>query len=337
MSNGNNRHILVTGATGAAGPALVNQLLKKGYHVRIFSRHCRNYKKFPGEVERCPGDILDPEAVFRAMKDIDAVFHLAARLHDIKGRSPEKVYRKTNVEGTRLLVNTARSIGVRRFVFFSTINVYGTSDPHTCFDENASACPGDAYSRSKIKAEKIVLDAGQWDPDTFSVVVLRVAAVYGKGMKGNYNILTRYLKKGGPLLLGSGENRRTLIFDKDLAQAALLALEHPGASGQIYNITDGYVHTFNEIVHAMCSAMGINRRFIRIPEPVIQGILRCFRHENFRFNPLERWLSAMKKQMESLAVSGEKIQTELNFAAQYDLNRGWHDVLSTSAVHNNQG
>ncbi len=327
MTNDKIKRILVTGATGVAGPALVHQLLKKGYQVKIFSRHCLNYKGFPSEVERYQGDILNPEAVSQAMENIDAVFHLAAKLHDIKGLSPEETYLEANVEGTRLLVNAARSAGVRRFIFFSTINVYGASAPRHCFDERSPVCPGEIYSESKVKAENIVLDAGHCDPDgAFCVVILRVAAVYGKGMKGNYNLLIRYLANKGFLLLGSGENRRTLIFDKDLAQASLLALECSGAGGQIYNITDGSIHTFNEIVYAMCRAMGRNHRFIRVPESVIKGF-RGLRHRNLRFGPLKRLFNAVEKQMESLAVSGKKAQTELNFVAEYDLDRGWHAVL----------
>ena len=248
--------VLITGATGVAGPALVNRLLKKGYCVKIFSRHCMDYKDFPNKVKRYQGDILDIKAVSRAMENVDAVFHLAAKLHDTKGTSPEEAYRNINVEGTRLLLHTAHSSGVKRFIFFSTINVYGICDSHHCFDESAPVKPNDGYSRSKVAAETLVLEAGGTAPVDFDVVILRLAAVYGKGMKGNYNILIRYLKKGGFLMLGKGDNRRTLVFDEDLAQASVLALEHPDAGGKIYNITDGWTHTFNEIAHAMCEAMG---------------------------------------------------------------------------------
>jgi len=184
------KKILVTGATGVAGPAIVDQLLKKGYHVRIFSRHCLDQKGLSNKVERFQGDILDPEAVSMAMENIDAVFHLAAKLHDTKGLSKEDAYLKTNVKGTRLLVDAAIAAGIKRFIFFSTINVYGPSGPNQCFDESSPVCPGEIYSRSKVAAEKIILDAGASTPG-FSVVILRIAAVYGKRMKGNYNLLIR--------------------------------------------------------------------------------------------------------------------------------------------------
>ncbi len=320
------KKILVTGATGVAGPALVKKLLTKGYDVRIFSRHCPDHKGLPDEVERCQGNILDPEAVSRAMENADAVFHLAAKLHDTRGTSPEQAYLRTNVEGTRLLINTARSAGVKRFIFFSTINVYGVCNSHNCFDENSPTTPNDAYSRSKLTAEGLVREAGSLAPDDFDVVILRLAAVYGKGMKGNYNLLIRYLKKGGFVMLGSGDNRRTLIFDEDLALASVLALEHPGAGGKTYNITDGSVHTFNEIVHAMCEAMGRKAFFIKIPETLIRrGILK---HKKKYPQPLRMFCRAAEKQMESLGVSGQKIRTELGFAPEYTLKKGWRKVIS---------
>ncbi|MFK5954266.1 MAG: NAD-dependent epimerase/dehydratase family protein [Desulfobacterium sp.] len=328
MHKNKRQQILVTGATGVAGPAIVNQLLEKGYRVKIFSRHCLNHKAFSNQVERFQGDILDPKAISLAMKNIDAVFHLAAKLHDTKGISQDDVYLQTNVEGTKLLVTAARAAGVKRFIFFSTINVYGASDPNQFFDESSPVCPGEIYSRSKLEAERIVLDAGQCAPG-FSVVILRVAAVYGKRMKGNYNLLIRYLKKGGFLLLGNGKNRRTLIFDKDLANASLKALEHPDITGKIYNITDGAVHTFQEIVYAICQAMNRKPLFIKIPEVLIQKLM-VLKHKEVKSNPLNRFLSAAAKQMESLAVSGEKSQRELDFIPEYDLDKGWLCVISNT-------
>ena len=329
MKQNNFKTILVTGATGVAGPAIVNKLLKKGYCVKIFSRHCMDHNGFPNEVKRCPGDILDPRAVSQAMKNVDCVLHLAAKLHDTRGTTLEDAYQNINVNGTRILLNKARSSGVRRFVFFSTINVYGASSSHQPFDESAPVSPIEAYSRSKVAAENIVLEAGKEAPNNFDVVVLRLAAVYGKGMKGNYNILIRYLKKGGFVMLGNGDNRRTLIFDEDLAQACVIALEHPNAGGKIYNVTDGATHTFSEIVFAMCKAMGRKPFFIKIPEPWIRGLIRI-NHKKNSILPLNIFCQAAEKQMESLEVSGQKIQTELGFLPEYNLKKGWHAVISGS-------
>ncbi len=320
------RRVLVTGATGVAGPALVNLLLEKGYDVRIFSRHCASSNDFSEAVERFQGDLLDRRAVSMALKDVHGVFHLAAKLHDTKGLcQDDEEYRRINVKGTDILAGEARAAGVTRLVFFSTINVYGCSGRNEIFHEASPVHPRDRYSRSKLEAEKLVLGAGQDGVDGFSAVVLRVAAVYGKRMKGNYKTLAFYLKMGGFLLFGDGENKRTLVFDKDLAAAALLALEHPRARGEIYNITDGYVHSFNGIVSSMCRSLGRKDSFLKVPEKLVGLIARLENKVPFSLG-LSRFSRMAEKQMESIAVSGEKVQRELGFAPGYDLSKGWREL-----------
>jgi UDP-glucose 4-epimerase len=308
-----------------AGPALVNLLLEKGYDVRIFSRHCASSNDFPEEVERFQGDLLDRRAVSKALKDVHGVFHLAAKLHDTKGLCHGDEYQRINVEGTDVLVSEARAAGVARFVFFSTINVYGCTGRNEWFDEASPVSPRDRYSRSKLEAEKLVLGAGQDGVDGFSAVVLRVAAVYGKRMKGNYKTLASYLKMGGFLLFGDGENKRTLVFDKDLAAAALLALEHPRAQGKIYNITDGHVHSFNGIVSSMCRSLGRKDSFLNVPEKLVGLIARLENKAPFPLG-VSRFTRMAEKQMESIAVSGEKVQRELGFVPGYDLSKGWKEL-----------
>ena len=318
--------VLVTGATGVAGPALVNLLVEKGYCVRIFSRHCEGFDLFPKGVERFQGDLLDDRALSMALKDVDGVFHLAAKLHDTKGLCHDDEFTLTNVKGTQTLVNMARGAGVKRFIFFSTINVYGNCLKNDCFTETSPVNPQDRYARSKLEAENIVLAGAHNDPGGFAPVVLRMAAVYGKRIKGNYKTLILYLKNGGFLLLGSGVNLRTLIFDKDLAVAALLALEHPGAPGQIYNVTDGYIYSFNEIVFSICDSLGRKTLFLKVPEKLVKLILNLVNRTlcSRRLIQLSRMA---EKQMESVAVSGKKLQTELGFLPRYGLDMGWREVV----------
>ena len=164
---------------------------------------------------------------------MNVVFHLAAKLH-INDPSPQLAaeYRRVNVEGTAQLAEAARLAGVRRLVIFSTINVYGCSPPGALLDEQSPLCGDSCYAASKIEAEKIALT-------TLPAVVLRLAAVYGPSMKGNYPRLLRALQQRRFAFVGKGDNRRTLVHLEDVCAASLLAAEHPRAVGQIYNVTDG--------------------------------------------------------------------------------------------------
>jgi len=154
--------------------------------------------------------------------------------------------------------------------------------------------PDTFYAQTKRAAEQIVLNARGADGQPLGTV-LRLGAVYGSRIKGNYERLTRalagnlgpgnlgtrsqFLAKLGhvpklpghvPLLpfipIGNGLNRRTLIYDKGVGRAVALAVSHPAAAGRIFNVTDGEFHTLNEIIESICSALG--RKPPRLSLPV---------------------------------------------------------------------
>ena len=83
-----------------------------------------------------------------------------------------------------------------------------------------------------------------------------LGAVYGSRIKGNYERLTHALARHRFIPIGSGLNRRTLVYDKDVGRAAVLAVSHPAAAGRVFNVTDGTFHTLNEIIESICSALG---------------------------------------------------------------------------------
>jgi UDP-glucose 4-epimerase len=318
-----NQTALVTGATGAIGPVLVRQLLNRGWNVRVLTRNSPPAGLLARDVASIRGDITDPRALRKATAGADVVFHLAAKLH-INDPSPQLAaeYRRVNVEGTANVAEVARQAGVRRLVVFSTINVYGCSHPDELLDEQSPLCADAYYATSKIEAERIALA-------TLPAVVLRLAAVYGPGMKGNYPRLLRALQKGRFAFVGRGNNRRTLVHVEDVCAASLLAAEHPRAVGQIYNVTDGTVHTLREIVAAMCLAL--NRWFprlclpaapVRMAAAILDDAARLILRKHFPAR------AAVQKILEDIAVRGQKIRDELAFRPQYDLVRGWQQTVA---------
>ncbi|MCG2679944.1 MAG: NAD-dependent epimerase/dehydratase family protein [Kiritimatiellae bacterium] len=247
--------ILVTGATGAVGPCVVQALCKAGHAVRTFSLDRPLFGAFPPSVDERLGDVTDPSAVQSAMQGIDAVVHLAALLHIVN--PPPKLcekYERINVGGTATVVEVAVKAGVKRIVLASTIAVYGPSNGQI-LNEDSVPQPDTIYAQTKLAAEKIVLNAGSADGQPIGTV-LRFGAVYGSRIKGNYQRLLRSLARGRFIPIGAGQNRRTLVYDKDLARAIVLAVQHPAAAGKIYNVTDGRFHTLNEIIAAICEVLG---------------------------------------------------------------------------------
>lgn len=316
-----NKTALVTGATGAIGPLLVNQLLQHGYHVRVLARNAPATGFFPSEVTVVRGMLSDRLAVQTALEGVGTVFHLAAMLH-INDPRPElcQEYSRVNVEGTRSLVALAAMEG-RRLIFFSTINVYGPSQMGQVLDESSPLQPESWYAETKAQAEEIVL-AGT------SAVVLRLAAVYGPRMKGNYLRLLQALERGRFVPIGSGHNRRTLVQIGDVCSAALLAAAHPGAVGQVYNVTDGQVYTLREIIDTICLVLRRRSPRLYLPAPPIRlaaGLLEDGFRLLGRQAPIGR--STVQKLLEDVAVSGAKLQRELGFLPQYDLVGGWRETV----------
>lgn len=319
--------MLVTGATGAVGPRVVNALVEAGYAVRTLSLDAPPTGAWHNEVNVCLGDVTDARTVHQAMGGVDAVVHLAALLH-IVDPSPElrTKYEEVNVGGTSIVVDAALKASVRRVVLFSTIAVYGKTKGRI-LDEDSPVHPDTYYAQTKVAAEHIVLQAKNSSGLPIGTV-LRLGAVYGSRIKGNYNTLVNALAKGRFVPIGNGQNRRTIIYDQDVARAALLAVQHPVASGKIYNVTDGGFHSIAEIISAICNALGRKPPVISIPigpAKLAAGIIEDAMRMIGRRSPVSR--STIEKYTEDIAVSSERIRNELGFRPEYDLQQGWFEAV----------
>lgn len=319
--------ILVTGATGAIGGRVVGALHSAGYRVRTFSVDESAPGFFPVSVDVLRGDITDVPAVEAAMAGVEAVVHMAALLH-VVNPPPEmrESYEKVNVTGTTIVAAAAVKAGVKRLVFFSTIAVYGKSGGEV-LDETSPARPDTFYALTKLSAEQIVL-AARGEGGTPIGIVLRLGAVYGTRIKGNYARLTCSLARGLFIPLGAGLNRRTLVYDKDVATAALLAVTHPAALGRIYNVTDGQYHRLRDIIAAICAALGRRAPGFQLPVGFIRflaGILEAGARI-IGVKPLVS-NSTIDKYTEDIAVSGDLIRKELGFAHAYSLQEGWKETI----------
>ncbi|MDX6692463.1 MAG: hypothetical protein QOF02_66 [Blastocatellia bacterium] len=311
---------LVTGAGGAIGATLVRRLAERGYAVRAVMRE--SVAELPAGVEVLRGDITDCGFVRRSVAGIDTIFHLAAKLH-LNNPAPELKadYFRVNVEGTRCLAQAARASKVKRLIFFSTISVYGNSQPGQLLDEESALRPDSWYAETKIEGEALALSE-------LPSAVLRVAAVYGPRMKGNYPRLVEAIRRRRPALVGDGSNRRTLVHTDDVCDAAIAAAERPEAAGQIYNVTDGRVHTMREIIAAIAVALKQRPPRLHLPaRPVrlVAGLLE----DGLRIAGKKSFVgrATIDKLTEDIAVSGDKIQRELGFHPRFDLESGWRQTI----------
>jgi nucleoside-diphosphate-sugar epimerase len=327
MDQGAGKMVLVTGGTGAIGPSVVRALLATGHDVRTLALDPPMPETLPSPVSVVIGDVSDPKAVRAAMHGVSLVIHMAALLHAFDSLPHmRQEYEKINVGGTATVVENAVAVGVERIVFFSTISVYGHSGARV-LTEDSPVHPDSLYAQTKLDAEKLVLGARRLDGLSLGTV-LRLAAVYGPGVKGNYRRLVESLARRRFIPVGDGRNRRTLIFDRDAAKAALLAAFHPAAAGRTYNVTDGRCHAMEDIIRTVCDALGRKAPRFSLPERPVRwtaGLLEDLtRLAGFK-SPIGR--AVLDKYMEDLAVSGERIQQELGFSPEFNLAEGWAETI----------
>jgi nucleoside-diphosphate-sugar epimerase len=222
--------ILVTGATGKVGSRLVPRLLAKGHDVRILVRDAAKASALAmlgaGVVV---GDLFNTDTLPASVEGIDAVIHLAALFRTF---TDNEGIVKTNYDGTVALANAAMAAGVRRFVFASSGNVYGSGYGHPAREDDfVNINDPRAYSSSKIAAEQelILLHKNKG----FDVRILRLAFVYGDRDPHIEEILP-LLKK---MKRHSG-SRMQMVHHLDVARGLTLLLHADGLDGEIFNIAD---------------------------------------------------------------------------------------------------
>ena len=240
--------ILLTGATGFVGKALVTYLLSKAFDIKALVR--QSYVALPFAVEQVVvGDLaelaLDGSSSFlrEAFKDVDVVVHTAARAHVMNddASDPLTEFRKVNRDATLVLARLAAEFGVKRFVFLSSIKVNGEmTRPGLPFTPDDVHVPDDPYGLSKNEAEQGLLALAQ--ETGMEVVIIRPPLVYGPGVKANFASMIKWIGRSIPLPFGAIHNQRSLVALDNLVSFINLCVDReksPKAANQVFLISDG--------------------------------------------------------------------------------------------------
>jgi nucleoside-diphosphate-sugar epimerase len=265
--------ILVTGATGFVGGALVRRLTADGAGKCVVAAVRRKAESLPEDGWQVQvGDLLPTTDWGMALQGVVTVVHCAARVHVMQDDStdPLQAYRDVNVNGTLNLATQAAQAGVRRFVFVSSIKVNGEvtrfGKPFTADDLPS---PADPYGVSKLEAEQglreIEVRTGM------EVVIVRPPLVYGPGVKANFAAMMRWVARGIPLPLGAIHNARSMVALDNLVDLLVSCMKHPAAAGQTFLVSDGEDVSTTELLRRTAQAVGKRARLLPVPAFVLEA------------------------------------------------------------------
>jgi len=259
-------NVLITGATGFVGAAVVARLVTISKFV-LCAAVRRVDHQLPAMVNAVQvGDLTSDTAWSHALQDVDVVIHTAARVHVMRDNTIESSVecRLINVEGTLCLARQAVVAGVKRFVFISSIKVNGEGTPlGNIYRSDDPYAPVDPYGGSKVEAEQ---ELQQLSKETgMEVVIIRPPLVYGPGVKANFQTMMRWLYKGIPLPFGAIYNKRSLVALDNLVDLIVTCVDHPAAANQIFLVSDGEDLSITELLRRTANAMGKTARLIPVP------------------------------------------------------------------------
>lgn len=267
--------LLVTGAGGFVGRAVVARAAADGWAVRACTRQPRT--DWPAGVEALHGLNLEPDTDWTdALAGVQAVVHCAARVHVMNesAADPLAEFRRVNTAGTLNLARQAAAAGVTRLVFISSIGVNGAETATGApFRSDSPLAPHSPYAVSKLEAEaglrQIAAESG------IGVVVIRPPLVYGPGAPGNFAQLLKALNLGLPLPLGAVNNQRSFVAIDNLVDLVVICAQHPAAANQTFLVSDGEDLSTTALLRRTAKALGRPARLLPLPASALRFAARA--------------------------------------------------------------
>jgi nucleoside-diphosphate-sugar epimerase len=297
--------ILVTGATGLVGNLVARRLISQNHRVRVLVRQPeRAASLHEASAELVQADLEHPETLPQAVQGMDTIVHCAGLVGS--GRASEDDYNRVNVTGTRALLDAARQANVRRFVFMSTVGVYGMNMFKGNADENTPLNGTTGYTKSKIAAEEAVRMSG------VLFTILRPYWITGGGDRFLIPALARLLTNHEFTYIGNGQQEWSLSVVENVSAAVATAAVHPAAANKIYNVADATVR-FSEVVEVIAKALGLhppNRH-----ASVISVAFRSLLNQS-ESNPARMTIDLFAPLWRSMTINTQKIRTELDWSPQ---------------------
>ena len=264
--------LLVTGGTGFIGSHLAEEGRRRGAAVVVLGLTGRPEEQENADllrrlgVEVLEGSITDPELCRRAVRGATHIFHLAVAMRE--GGKSDEFFEAINLDGTRHLLEAASQQRVERFVYCSTIGIYGHKAPGITREDSPLA-PGNIYERTKVSAERLVREFAE--QCAVPSVILRPADVYGPRDQRLLKLF-KGVSRGRFPLFGSGKGRRHMVYVDDVVAAFFKACERDEALGEGLIVAGPSACTLRELLAEITRATGSKRYGVRLPLAPMLGL-----------------------------------------------------------------
>jgi nucleoside-diphosphate-sugar epimerase len=267
-------NLLITGANGYIGSALALELTLATNHIVRASVRKKTIK-LPSQIQVIENmEVSDNTNWTDTLQDIDVIIHCAAHVHVMKEKSQNSIleFKKINTDGTLNLARQAASLGVKRFIFLSTIGVNGAETINHPFKADDIAKPYSPYSKSKLEAEIGLKKISE--ETNMAIVIIRPPLVYGPNAPGNFSTLLRFMKWRMPLPLGAINNKRSFIFLGNLVDLIIRCIEHPNAENQIFLVSDDHDISTTQLLQNVRKALKKFTLLLPIPMNILSLIAK---------------------------------------------------------------
>jgi nucleoside-diphosphate-sugar epimerase len=259
--------VLITGATGFVGRTLLATAAPLQLRAAVRSHPMPGL----GADQVIVGDIDGQTDWSQALAGIDCVVHLAARVHVMNPTPNDRIeFERTNVLGTERLARAAVAVGVKRFVYLSSIKVNGESTADRAFRPDDIPQPQDDYARSKLEAERR-LSAIQ-AASGMCVSIVRSPLVYGPGVRANFFRLLSLAYSGLPIPLASIANVRSMVSIWNLCDLICTLLRHERPMDGVFLVADGEEVSTAELIRRLAKIMHRPARLFSMPVGALRAV-----------------------------------------------------------------
>ena len=268
-------NVLITGATGFVGKSLALKMChSKQFRVSTLSR---TTTKIDNVNEFIRVSISNESNLTDVLENVDVVIHciaqLPARAFKFDFFSDIKKLKSVNIDLACSLYKQASKMGVKRFIFISTIGVHGNKSKNKITEKSVFS-PQNLYSSSKLEAEQKLLELSK--ASQTEVVIIRPPLVYGRGAGGFFKTIERLISAHFPFPISALDNTRSMISINNLCEFIVLCTTHPELGNEVFVVSDSDSYPLNTVLETIASAKDIKMKSIRVPRKITRFLLKLF-------------------------------------------------------------